>query len=102
MLDYYTTSEMYKTANAFEQERYQRAISMLEKCGQTGLIKISFSELSKTLIFNSRKNKYTVSIHTVNAQLHIRKPENAQLLGCSRRERELHGHDKPQHRARVN
>jgi hypothetical protein len=44
MLDMVTTIEMYTASGAFEQERYQRATKMLDKCSQTGLFKKQYDE----------------------------------------------------------
>jgi hypothetical protein len=38
IMDLVSTIEMYKASSLFEQERYQSATNMLEKCSQTGLV----------------------------------------------------------------
>jgi hypothetical protein len=83
MLQTIAMTELYKISGEFEQDRYQRATSMLDKCSQTGLIKNLQNYLTLTLISISCKDKCALSIHTLNAQLHTKRPEDAQLLeGC--------------------
>jgi hypothetical protein len=50
ILDLVSTIEMYKASSLFEQERYQSATNMLEKCSQTGLVKsIQMKNLNNNL-----------------------------------------------------